>query len=254
MSHLLCFSSGGLLQDFKCVYHFHDQMWRVTDLFPGMLAGRSISDVPRRMRWLHHAAPRNTLLLPSQDQAPGASELPLYISSEVGRDAERRASSVVHPFILQTQTHTLWHFGEGSRHMILLSCHPKIKLKKKKEVQVREAQGGQIAAMDSQSAAGSWAQAEGEELLSSRDVSRYHHLPSKSSKPRARLARVQPPRDMVVCPLSTMLEEEPVGNSTVSPRDRGHHGLPILLPVLTLQNNSSLQHPPAFAPPFPPQE
>lgn len=96
--------------------------------------------------------------------------------------------------------------------------------------------------MDSQSAAGSLAQAEGEELLSSRDVFRCHHLPSKSSKPRARLARVLLHRDMVVCPLSATLEEEPVGNITVSPRDRGHHGLPILSPVFTLQNNSKVSN------------
>lgn len=101
-------------------------------------------------------------------------------------------------------------------------------------MQVRETPGGQIAAMDSQSAAGTLAQAEGKELLSSRDVPRCHHLPNRSSKLRTRLVRVLLPRDMVMCPPSATVEEESLGYSTASPRKRGHPGLPS---VLTLQNN-----------------
>lgn len=129
-----------------------------------------------------------------------------------------------------------WHSGEGSRHRILLNCHPKIKFKKKK-VLVREAQ---ITAVDLWPAARSLAQAEGEELLSSREVPRCHHLPNTSGKLRARLARVLIPIDMVVYPPSATLEEASVGYSTVSSREWGHPGLHILPPVLTLQNNSKV--------------
>lgn len=107
--------------------------------------------------------------------------------------------------------------------------------------------------MDSRPAAGSLAQAEGEELLSSRCV-QVPPPPIRSGKPRARLARILLPREVVMCPLSATLAEGSVGHSTASPKVRGHPGLPVLPPVLTLQKKTKSPTSSCLCSPFPHQE
>lgn len=153
---------------------------------------------------------------------------------------------MIHPFVPWAQTKVSWHFRECGRDRILLNCHPKIKKKNQPASQERHKETKSLPWTDGQQAG---AELEGEELPSSRGVPWCHHLPGRSSKLRARLARVLLPRDVVVCPPKCHTRGQGCRVQHSSPQGQGTPWPP---PALTVQNNSKVPSIPQ--PSLPPEE